>query len=95
VNTLTLQLKLKQSEGALVRVLSVTRRRRFDLLSLKATPSSDAGFLDIQMSVQADRSSSFLIRQIEKLVDVSHLEILDSSDNGENSHEARAASSTA
>jgi acetolactate synthase regulatory subunit len=95
VTTLTLHLKLKQSEGALVRVLSVTRRRRFDLLSLKATPSSDAGFLDIHMTVQADRSSSFLIRQIEKLVDVSHLEILESSDNANHGHEARAASSTA
>jgi acetolactate synthase regulatory subunit len=91
LNTLTLQLKLKQNEGALVRVLSVTRRRRFDLLSLKATPSSDAGFLDIQMTVQADRSSSFLIRQIEKLVDVSHVEVLESADT---SAEARAASSS-
>jgi acetolactate synthase regulatory subunit len=95
VTTLTLHLKLKQTEGALVRVLSVTRRRRFDLLSLKADPSSDAGFLDIQMTVQADRASSFLIRQIEKLVDVSQVEVLDSSDNGDNGREARAASSTA
>ena len=92
MNTLTLHLKLKQTEGALVRVLSVTRRRRFDLLSLKATPSSDAGFLDIRMTVQADRSSSFLIRQIEKLVDVSHVEVLESGDSG---FEARAASSSA
>lgn len=92
MNTLTLQLKLKQSEGALVRVLSVTRRRRFDLLSLKATPSSDAGFLDILMTVQADRASSFLIRQIEKLVDVSQIEVVESADNG---FEARAAGSSA
>lgn len=92
MNTLTLQLKLKQSEGALVRVLSVTRRRRFDLLSLKATPSSDAGFLDILMTVQADRASSFLIRQIEKLVDVSQVEVVESADNG---FEARAAGSSA
>jgi acetolactate synthase regulatory subunit len=92
LTTLTLQLKLKQSEGALVRVLSVTRRRRFDLLSLKATPSSDAGFLDILMTVQADRSSSFLIRQIEKLVDVSHVEVVESGDNG---FVARAAGSSA
>lgn len=92
MNTLTLQLKLKQNEGALVRVLSVTRRRRFDLLSLKATPSSDASFLDIQMTVQADRASSFLIRQIEKLVDVTQVEIIESGDNG---FEARAASSSA
>ena len=92
MTTLTLQLKLRRSEGALVRVLSVTRRRRFDLLSLKATPSSDAGFLDIHMTVQADRSSSFLIRQIEKLVDVSQVEVIESGDKG---FEARAASSTA
>jgi acetolactate synthase regulatory subunit len=89
VNTLTLQLRVKQNEGALVRLLSVTRRRRFEVLSLKASPSADAGFFDIQMTVQADRSGSTLVRQIEKLVDVSGVEVIQSADN----HEVRAATS--
>ena len=36
MNKFTLQLRVKQSEGALVRILGVTRRRRFDLLHLTA-----------------------------------------------------------
>ena len=92
MNTLTLQLRVKQSEGALVRLLSVTRRRRFEILSLKASPSPQAGFFDIQMTVQADRSGSTLVRQIEKLVDVSGVEIIEPA---ENNREARAATSGA
>jgi acetolactate synthase regulatory subunit len=70
VTTFTLQLRVKQSEGALVRVLGVTRRRHFDLLHLTAN------FLDVKMTVKADRAEHTLVRQIEKLEDVSQVEIL-------------------
>ena len=90
MSTLTLQLRLKQDEGALVRLLSVTRRRRFDVLSLKVFPSADAGFFDVQMTVRADRSGNSLVRQIEKLVDASDVEVLELTDPG---REARAAHS--
>jgi len=90
LNTLTLQLKLKQNEGSLVRVLSVTRRRRFDILSLKAFPAAEAGFYDVQMTVRADRSGSSFIRQIEKLVEVSDVEVIELTDPAET---ARAAHS--
>jgi acetolactate synthase regulatory subunit len=76
VNTFTLQLRVKQSEGALVRVLGVTRRRRFDLLQLTANASEDGNFLDVRMTVKADRAEHTLLRQIEKLEDVSQVEIL-------------------
>jgi acetolactate synthase regulatory subunit len=76
VTTFTLQLRVKQSEGALVRVLGVTRRRRFDLLQLTANATEDGGFLDVQMTVKADRAEHTLLRQIEKLEDVSQVEIL-------------------
>jgi acetolactate synthase regulatory subunit len=78
VNTFTLQVRVRQSEGALVRVLSVTRRRRFDLLRLRADTTEDGIYLDIQMTVQADRAEHTLVRQIEKLEDVSLVEILHS-----------------
>jgi acetolactate synthase regulatory subunit len=90
LTTLTLQLRLKQNEGALVRLLGVTRRRRFDVLSLKVFPSADAGFFDVQMTVRAERSGNSLIRQIEKLVDASEVEVLELADPGT---EARAAHS--
>jgi acetolactate synthase regulatory subunit len=90
LSTLTLQLRLKQDEGALVRLLSVTRRRRFDVLSLKMFPSADAGFFDVQMTVRADRSGNSLVRQIEKLVDASDVQVIELTDPVA---EARAAHS--
>jgi acetolactate synthase regulatory subunit len=78
VNTLTLQMRVKNEEGALLRVLSMTRRRRFDLVSLKADSSLDGDFLDVRMTVQAERSGPALVRQIEKLVDVAHVEVIKS-----------------
>jgi acetolactate synthase regulatory subunit len=78
VNTLKLQLRVKHSEGALVRVLGVTRRRRFDLLHLTADATEDGNFLDVQMTVQAERASHTLVSQIAKLEDVSAVEILES-----------------
>jgi len=77
VNTLKLQLRVKHTEGALVRVLGVTRRRRFDLLHLTADATEDGGFLDVQMTVQADRAGHTLVSQIAKLEDVSKVEILE------------------
>jgi acetolactate synthase regulatory subunit len=90
LSTLTLQLRLKQDEGALVRLLSVTRRRRFDVLSLKMFPSADAGFFDVQMTVRADRPGNSLVRQIEKLVETSNVEVIELADPVA---EARAAHS--
>jgi acetolactate synthase regulatory subunit len=78
VNALTLQLRVKNEEGALLRVLSMTRRRRFELISLNADSTADGSFLDVRMTVQAERSAPAFVRQIEKLVDVAHVEVIDS-----------------
>lgn len=80
MTTLTLQLRLKQDEGALVRLLGVTRRRRFDVLSMKVFPSAEVGFFDVQMTVRANRSGNSLVRQIEKLVDASSVEVIELAD---------------
>jgi acetolactate synthase regulatory subunit len=92
VNKFTLQLRVKQSEGALVRILGVTRRRRFDLLHLTADTTDDGHFLDVQMTVQADRAENTLVRQIEKLEDVSQVEVVKPH---EDAGDRRAARSTA
>jgi acetolactate synthase regulatory subunit len=80
VNILKLQLRVRHSEGALVRVLSVTRRRRFDLLHLTADATDDGAFLEVQMTVQAERAGHTLLSQLAKLEDVSELEILEPSE---------------
>jgi len=80
VNILKLQLRVRHSEGALVRVLSVTRRRRFDLLHLTADATEDGAFLDVQMTVHAERAGHTLLSQLAKLEDVSEVEILEPSE---------------
>jgi acetolactate synthase regulatory subunit len=90
VSALTLQLRVKNEEGALLRVLSMTRRRRFDLISLNADSSADAHFLNVRMTVRAERSAPAFVRQIEKLEDVAHVEVIKS---GESENEASAAAS--
>jgi acetolactate synthase regulatory subunit len=87
----TLQVRVKQSEGALVRILGVTRRRRFDLLHLTADTTEDGHFLDIQMTVQADRAENTLVRQIEKLEDVSQVEVVEPGEIGGERREARSS----
>jgi len=80
VNVLTLQMRVKNEEGALLRVLSMTRRRRFDLVRLNADSSADGRFLDVRMTVQAERSGPAFVRQIEKLVDVDQVEVVKSAE---------------
>jgi acetolactate synthase regulatory subunit len=87
VNLLTVQLRVKNEEGALLRVLSMTRRRRFDLISLRADSSADGRFLEVRMTVAAERSAPAFVRQIEKLEDVAHVEVIQ---RGENESNARA-----
>ena len=80
MNVLTLQMRVKNEEGALLRVLSMTRRRRFDLVRLNADSSADGRFLDVRMTVQAERSGPAFVRQIEKLVDVDQVEVVKSAE---------------
>jgi len=77
VNTLKVRMRVRHSEGALVRVLSVTRRRRFDLLHVSADATTDGAFLEVQMTVQAERAGHTLLSQLAKLEDVSEVEILE------------------
>jgi acetolactate synthase regulatory subunit len=73
----TYHLRLKHKDGALVRVLGLTRRRRYDVTHLIAQPSADGDFLDLQMTVESERSEVVLARQLEKLLDVAHVRILE------------------
>lgn len=91
MSMLTLQLRVRNEEGALVRVLSMTRRRRFEIVSLEAATSENREFLDVRMTVQAERSAPAFVRQIEKLVDVARVEVIQT---GQNDADSRAASAT-
>jgi acetolactate synthase regulatory subunit len=77
VNTLKLQMRMKQGEGALMRVLSVTRRRRFEVLQLTAAATDGGAFLRVQMTVQAERAEHTLVGQLAKLEEVFEIEVLE------------------
>jgi acetolactate synthase regulatory subunit len=72
----TYHLRVKHTDGALVRVLGLTRRRRYDVTHLVARPSADGDFLDLQMTVHSQRSDLVLARQLEKLLDVTQVHIV-------------------
>ena len=71
-----INLTLTLSDGALVRVLGVTERRGFPLVSVAAQPRPSAEKLDVQLGVQSDRPIQLLIRQLEKLHDVRSVEVM-------------------
>ena len=79
MNKLTLQLRLRKADGSLLRVLSLTRRRRFEILSMEARQSIEGTYLHVQMTVEADRPGTYLLHQIEKLLDVCEVEVIEAS----------------
>jgi acetolactate synthase regulatory subunit len=78
MNTFTLQIRIRQSDGALERILGVTRRRQFALSQLsvsEAGRNAPADF-DVEMTVRGERAPAFLVRQLEKLEDVAELSMV-------------------
>ena len=70
-----INLTLSLNEGALVRVLGVTERRGFPLVSVAASPRSSNRHLDVQLGVKGDRPVHLLINQLRKLHDVMAVEV--------------------
>jgi acetolactate synthase II small subunit len=71
-----INLTLSLCEGALVRVLGVTERRGFPLVSVDAQPKPSESKLEVQLGVQSDRPVHLLINQLRKLHDVMTVEEL-------------------
>jgi acetolactate synthase regulatory subunit len=78
VNTFTLQIRVAQTEGSLERILSVTRRRRYELVQMSVDASDDGTSFDVELTVRAGRPAQSLVRQIEKLEDVAEVAAIDS-----------------
>jgi acetolactate synthase regulatory subunit len=75
VNTFTLQIRVAQTDGSLERILSVARRRRFELLQLSVSSSGDGAGFDVELTARAERPALSLVRQLEKLEDVSEVAV--------------------
>ncbi len=77
MNTFSLQIRVKRTDGGLERILSVARRRRFDVIRMSVNASSDDSYFDVDVTVRGERPCSTLVRQLEKLEDVSEVAIAD------------------
>jgi len=71
----TLRIQLSSIEGAVIRALGLIERRGYSLN--KCTVSeSDGAHRDMEVSVTSSRPGDLLKRQLERLHDVYHVELL-------------------
>ena len=69
------QMKARNDEGALERILGVIRVRGFAVQAMKAFTSNGGRDLDLTISVTGARSTHQLCRQLEKLYGVEQVEV--------------------
>ena len=78
----TLRLSVQAAEGAIIRILGLVERRGFALARVDTTSPENNGHLDMELDVvSAGRSIDLLMRQLEKLFDVSSVLHLQSDAN--------------
>ncbi|TKB45398.1 acetolactate synthase 2 small subunit [Thalassotalea mangrovi] len=59
------------------RLLQVTRYRGFRLCGLSMLPAQQDNLLDIQLSVESDRSVENLTKQLLKIIDIEQIKVED------------------
>ena len=69
-----LQIRMKNIDGVLERVLGTIRYRGHQLLRLMAHPSPDGSRMDVTLKVDAGRGGTHLTRHLQKLFDVEAVE---------------------
>jgi acetolactate synthase regulatory subunit len=76
MKTLSLHIRLKSVEGALVRLLGLVMRRGFRVVGMEARQSHCGGRFEVALDVSGHRSPVTLERQIAKLYDVENVQVL-------------------
>ncbi|QBF84902.1 acetolactate synthase 2 small subunit [Shewanella maritima] len=71
----TLAITVQQRPEVLERVLRVTRHRGFTVTNMQMRLLDDAS-MALDMQVQAERAIELLSNQLDKLIDVTHCEVL-------------------
>lgn len=71
-----IHLQARNAEGILERVLRTTRHRGFQILQFQAETDAAQQQLNIVLKVTGERPPQFLSRQLEKLLDIQHVETL-------------------
>ena len=52
MNTFSLQIRVKRTDGGLERILSVARRRRFDVVRMSVDASDNDTYFDVELTVR-------------------------------------------
>jgi acetolactate synthase II small subunit len=71
----TLRIQLSSVEGAVIRALGLIERRGFSLSKCTVSESDGSG-RDMEVTVTSSRPGDLLKRQLERLHDVYHVELL-------------------
>ena len=71
----TLRIQLSSVEGAVVRALGLIERRGFSLIKCSVSESDGTG-RTMEVSVTSTRPGDLIKRQLERLYDVYHVELL-------------------
>ncbi|NQY63532.1 MAG: acetolactate synthase 2 small subunit [Alteromonadaceae bacterium] len=74
----TLRITAQDQPTVLERLLQVTRYRGFIVTGMTMFPSVDESVLDIELTVQSDKSIDHLHHQLNKLIDVSEISVNES-----------------
>ncbi|MGO1247476.1 MAG: acetolactate synthase 2 small subunit [Oceanisphaera sp.] len=77
MNPYQLQITAKFRPEVLERVLRLTRHRGFRVDDMKMSTQDNGQYLVIQLNVFSDRPISQLSLQLEKLLDVTQVQVLD------------------
>jgi acetolactate synthase regulatory subunit len=77
-----LQVRLKDDEGGIVRLLGLLRRRGYEVVQLSANRSKDEKFFDLVVVVESDRSPQVLVRQMARMLEVEKVHLFDSGPAG-------------
>ncbi len=71
----TLRIRLSGTEGSVIRALGLIERRGYRLIKCSVSEADERG-QPMEVSVTSSRSGDLLKRQLERLHDVLHVELL-------------------
>ena len=71
-----IECEIAQAEGSLIRVLGVVERRGYKLQGLSVMPAGPDSYR-LSFSVESVRDVSMLVKQLERLFDVSTVQLVD------------------
>jgi acetolactate synthase regulatory subunit len=72
-----LQVRLRDDEGGIVRLLGMLRRRGYEVVQLSAHRAPGEGFFDLVVVVESNRSPETLVRQMSRMLEVEEVHLFD------------------